>query len=216
MAKPLLTKDEMFIPRDKKGGKGIILQLGELQRNGRTVVEINQYQAMREAQREEGYVLSAAEDWEVVGYVHMHRDDNPASNKFYEGLHRYARWTRTQVHNLRTSRPLVLNIARVHPTLDCVVAFEDEVVEAPWLPKKAGYIQAIDKRTGLPREVGEKPNKRFYNTYFSIDPEKDVVAAVRSGSSVLGLGLYGEPSLADDWLGVRVAKNFSAEKIKKR
>lgn len=212
--------DEVFFPSNAKGTRGRIIQTHELKRDGRVITNINQYRAIREAGCEGGYVLSLAEDWAAVRYARardldavMARDMSVFYKSMIEGG--YARWTRTQVHNLRTACPLVVNIARVHPTFDLVLEYENEVVEAPWLPKMSGYIQELDERTGLPRKVGETPVERFNSAYFYVAQGVDVVAAVRDRGPELFLYLDGEPSVGSDRLGVRVAKNFSGSAWRK-
>ncbi len=211
MRKPRLSDNEVFIPAGK--GRGRIIHLHELQKDGRTLVNISQYQAVREAQRQKGNVLTLAQDWEAVFYARDHQEDLQLK-RFYDSVTsgiQYARWTRTQVHNLRSNCPLVVNIAEIHPKHNIVLRYEEEVIEAPWLPKEQGYIQELDQQTGLPKKLGDKPNPKFNGAYFFINPDLDVAAAIRSGNSGLSLSLSRGPSIVGGWLGVRLAKNFPLE-----
>lgn len=207
LVKPSLEDNEAFFPLNKEGTKGRIIQLHELQRDGRTLTDINQYQAIREAQRAGGYVFSLAEDWQTIFYARDNQD--PKLREFYKSVTsdiRYARWTRTQVHNLRSNCPFVVNVARLHPKYDLPLSYEEDIIEAPWLPKEEGFIQELDEQTGLPRRVGKEPNPTFCGAYFYLSTDLGVVAVIQ------GRGLGRVPSIGGDWLGVRPAKNFPLEK----
>lgn len=212
LTKPKLKADEAFFPIDKSRGR--MIQLHELKERGRTLVDVNQYKAVREAQKRGGFVLSLAEDWEAFLYARDHQED-PKLERFYDSVTsnvKYARWTRTQVHNLRSNCPLVVNIAEVHPSHDLPIRYEKEFIEVPWLPREEGYIQELDRRTGLPRKLGSDPNPKFHNTYFFIALGLDVAAAIRGRDSELGLYLDWEPFVEYVRPGVRLAKNFPLEK----
>ena len=217
LVKPELENNEVFIPTDRKGN-GRIIQLHELKKGRKTLVNINQYQAVREAERAGGYVLSLAEDWQVYNYARAHQKD-PKLKQFYERFFypKFARHTRTQVHGLQTAHPYLVNIKRVHPKHDIVLEYEDKIIEVPWLPKVYGYIQKLDEETGLPRGVGDEPNPESNNTYFCRKYSFDVAAVIRNwGSGSLFLDLSSGPSSSSEYVGVRLAKNYSVKDLEKR
>ncbi len=218
-----LKHDEAFVPLGRK--VGMIVQTHELQRSGKTLVYINQYQAIREAQKSGGFVMSLAEDWRAYLHTKTHQDD-PKLKGYYESVSSkmgdggYGRWTSTQVHNLLSDNPFVVNVSKVHTEFD-LPFYDLEVTPAPWLPKRDGYIQNLDEQTGLPSEVGDRPNDRFdgarYYVEFAIMEKRNVTAAVRDGNdSWPSLDLGRGPGLAYDGLGVRIAKISPKEKTLER
>ena len=216
LVKPKLAKDEVFFPIDSEGN-GRIIQLHELQRDGKTLTGINQYQAVREAERSGGYVLSLAEDQQTYDYARTHNED-PQLNRYLQNMAyriEYARYTRTQVHSLRTDNPFVVNIKRVHPEFDLVLEYEDKIA-VPWLPRISGFIQELDQETRLPKKVGTEPNPNFNKAYYKVDTTLDVVAVVRYWLDGLGLYIDGSPSFVDNALGVRLARDFKVEGLESR
>ncbi|GEM_PF-4383924 len=211
-----MKNHEIFIPSTPEGNLGKIIQLQELQREHTTLINITQYQALREAEKEGGYLLSLAEDFQITRYAQEHKNEDFTLKKFYDSFisnMQYARWTRTQVHYLNSDCPLVVRISKVHPEFDFATMYKKEIIAAPWLPKKSGYIQRIDERTGLPLEIGNEPNPELHNTYFLINPTLNVAAPLfnKAGSQLI-LHLDRDPSFFGNGLGLRLVKHFDLEK----
>ncbi|HLC86478.1 MAG TPA: hypothetical protein VJG30_04290 [Candidatus Nanoarchaeia archaeon] len=218
---PQLEDDEVFIPTDANAGR--IIQLHEFEKNLVTLVNVGQYQAIRSVQAA-GWdnAMSLAGDWRTYFYSKEHQDD-PKLKAYYEsvakGIKYAARWTRTQVHDLRSEHPFVVNVSRVHSEFDLPL-YEEKVIDVSWLPKRDGYIQELDEETGLPREVGSEPNKRFdgtrYWVEYGLSEKRDIVAAIRSRfDSRPFLSLYLVPGLASGGLGVRPEKIFPRKIFRK-
>lgn len=129
-------------------------------------------------------VLSLAEDTKLRNYAKEHFDDNKMKNYLDNITHKtnYARWTKTQVHNLKTDCQILVNIKKVHDKHNILTSYEEDVIEVPWLPKRSWYIQLVDEETGLPRELESKPNSNCYNEYFHFNDSFDVTAVVHSGA----------------------------------
>lgn len=160
-----LGRDEFFVPTGHRSSTGRVI--GKYPINETTGRGFNQYEAIRRAQTLGGYILSLKEDARALEYVRDHLDIQ-YMRSFYESLTTEtpnARLTRTQIHNLTTKCPVMVNIKYLHPTIDVAVEFE-EIVEVPFLPNFSGYIQELDEATALPIKVGRRPNEKFQNTYF--------------------------------------------------
>jgi len=213
----VLKDDEAFIPTDDRGN-GLILQTHELQINGRALVCVNQYQAIRTAQKLGWDVMSSAEYNYTYSYAREHQEDERL-RRYYESLTskmKFARFNKTQVHNLNGNTSLVVNVSKVHDEFDLAMGYEKEIIPVSWLPKKDGYIQEFDERTGLPKSVGQTPVPELSNSYFYIDPKINTLAVIRNRGSGLDLNLDWTPANFNDVLGVSVAKKFTAERLEEK
>ena len=79
------------------------------------------------------------------------------------------------------------------------------------MPEKDGYFTKKDlNEFGYPKKLIEKAEHHYWNPG---DGEK---AAIRNWNSGLNLNLVREPSIVNDRLGVRRAKIFFINKIKRK
>jgi hypothetical protein len=62
-----------------------------------------------------------------------------------------------------------------HPKIvkfsDDLLFEKGEVEEVKNLPLKSGYVQEWDEDLGLPKKVGDRPNKEFFGAYFRINSD---------------------------------------------
>ena len=88
-----------------------------------------------------------------------------------------------------------------------------EEIKVPWLPKTSGYIQELDIKTGLPRKIGDKPNKNLYGAYYAIDSSLYEAVIYRAPNNVTVIGRVTREK--EFMPGFRVVRN-SPENIETR
>lgn len=206
------SSSEVIVPVGKN--RKIVVPCTEFNVDGEILTGIDQTTAVMEAHKQGGFVLSNTDYWKAIKYAEECKEDYPA---FYNLMFNpiFPRWTSTQVHRANTDCPIVVNL-QADNKYGLVTFSIDNVIEAPWLPKTGGYIQELDKRTGLPRKVGELPSSEFFDTYYDINPNLGTLAVVRNWCSGLYLSLRTKPSETNNRLAVAFAKKYSGEILEKR
>ncbi|KAF0203313.1 MAG: hypothetical protein FD167_5650, partial [bacterium] len=154
----------------------------------------------------------------VLNYIQQHQGNNPELAKLHKSLIseiKRSRWTRTQIYNLKGDCPKVVNIYDLHPGIDIPTGFE--VIDFPELPRRQGYIQEVDDRTGLPTKVGgDTPHPNYGGAFFNISPDLDVVAVIRTGLFGMNLDLCHAPSYTHPNLGLRLVRNTPELEVRVR
>ena len=178
---PNLKENEVLVPLSRD--RIVVIDMNPLSANGRALTGVGQYNAVLMAHRNDGKILTLEEDSRVLDYAKRHRAEPKMQKLLYTMLEK-ERYTSTQVIIGEDNIYTVFNLVAYSNYL---VGSTKKAGTPKQISKNSGYVHKIDKETGLPTEISDKPNSELSNLFFEAPNGLNLSAAIRLPGNKLSL-----------------------------